>query len=462
MELALSRPHDKHKSKKSPAASHAAASHSAASHPAVSHGSVAGVIAAAPATFSLGFHSDFACASSGVCCHFWKIAVEAEPYRRLCEGLAAGRILMPEGRSPDPAQCFESPSPTPTSPRHLKMNGPLGCPFLEPGERGLCAAQRQAGPESLSWACRLFPRLCVIQPGGVWITLSHFCPTVAHLLFRTDQAGGTALAVLRNPPAFPAGAPYGGHDARTHQPPLLAPGVLMSWASYELWERHAVSFMALPDYTPEAALIVLVTTVEKVRAARPDQATRPEYFSGIFLRELDADAAALQAQLAGLPSGAERCRQLYQILLDGMSDTVPEFDPLREAFRARYHDAAGSDSRPRFRVDYQHFVRQAWPGFATPLRRYLAAKLFANRFACQGDGLRTGLFAAVCALAALRVHATLACAREGRELDAPLFLEAVRMTDYLIHHGSDAARLARLFSQIEPLPIMELIAPVPV
>lgn len=101
MELALSRPHDKHKSKKSPAASHAAASHSAASHPAVSHGSVAGVIAAAPATFSLGFHSDFACASSGVCCHFWKIAVEAEPYRRLCEGLAAGRILMPEGRSPD-------------------------------------------------------------------------------------------------------------------------------------------------------------------------------------------------------------------------------------------------------------------------------------------------------------------------------------------------------------------------
>ena len=46
-----------------------------------------------------------------------------------------------------------------------------------------CAVHRQLGRETLPSACRDFPRVVTLTPLGVSITLSHYCPTAAGMLF---------------------------------------------------------------------------------------------------------------------------------------------------------------------------------------------------------------------------------------------------------------------------------------
>lgn len=422
-------------------------------------GPPAGVVESPAAVFCLGLHADFACQSCGRCCTQWNIAIDRQAHETLTAALLQGRLTPPAGRPADPAHCF-LPSPASSADRAatIRMTD-AGCNFLEPGPRGLCAVHRQLGPGALPWPCRLFPRLSVITPAGAWLTLSHYCPTVAAMLFREDLADADALRIVRNPPAFPLSFGYGGLDARRHAPPLLAPGVLLTWDAYAAWERHTMAFLAQPEYAPEDALIVLATTAEKLRRLKPAEAARPGPLLEILARDAELDPAPLREQLARLPFEAERSRRIYALLLDFITPGAPAIAPLQAAFTAAYGDAGLPDSSRRFELDIQRFVRPAWGGFQTPVRRWLAARLFANYAAYQGGGLRTGLFAAACALAALRVHATLACVREGRPLDRGLLTEAFSLTDYLIGHGCDRPRLIRFLGQIEQAPVMELIGP---
>jgi hypothetical protein len=121
---------------------------------------------------------------------------------------------------------------------------------------------RRLGPEALPSACRQFPRVVTLTPLGASVTLSHYCPTAAGLLFRDD----VPLAIVSDAPAFPPSWPYDGLAARDALPPLARPGVLMSWPSHARFEAHAVATLAREELTPEAALAVLGATAERLRS----------------------------------------------------------------------------------------------------------------------------------------------------------------------------------------------------
>ena len=54
------------------------------------------------------------------------------------------------------------------------------------GATSQCAIHRVLGHDALPSACRHFPRAAVTDDLGTFVTLSHFCPTAASMLFRDD------------------------------------------------------------------------------------------------------------------------------------------------------------------------------------------------------------------------------------------------------------------------------------
>lgn len=114
------------------------------------------------------------------------------------------------------------------------------CVFFEAGRPG-CSIHdvKPAG-------CTHFPYLCLIDQRGVHVTLSHYCPTAASLLFEH-----------RGPVAIVEGhAPTGdddveGMDARESLPPACATATvgkpseltprLMSWDELSAWERDQIA-----------------------------------------------------------------------------------------------------------------------------------------------------------------------------------------------------------------------------
>jgi len=97
----------------------------------------------------------------------------------------------------------------------------------------------------------------------------------------------------------------------------------------------------------------------------------------------------------------------------------------------------------------KNVVAPAWPSWAGPVRRYLAARAFASWCALQGDGLRTTVSALRAAAAVLRVEAARRCASAGRPLDAILMKEAIRAADLLLVHLASPEALARRLSAAE-------------
>ncbi len=85
-------------------------------------------------------------------------------------------------------------------------------------------------------SCSHFPYVCLIDPRGVHVTLSHYCPTAAAMLFEHDRP----IAIVEGP-APPTGLDIPeGLDARESLPPLASPNRLMSFDEFAAWEdrRH--------------------------------------------------------------------------------------------------------------------------------------------------------------------------------------------------------------------------------
>jgi hypothetical protein len=100
------------------------------------------------------------------------------------------------------------------------------------------------GHDALPLACRQFPRVCVTDPRGVSVTLSHYCPTAAGLL--ANESSHASESILTNPARFPPQAEYVGLDAVHALPPLLRPGILMDWDSWWEIERLSVEVLLSP------------------------------------------------------------------------------------------------------------------------------------------------------------------------------------------------------------------------
>src|SRR4051812_31188677 len=96
-------------------------------------------------TWCLNVHAPYRCRHAGACCRAsWTIPFE--------DGTIAAR-------TPD-----------------------NGCIFLD-GRSGLCSIHRDGGAQALPVTCRVFPRIVLQDARGTFISLSHFCPTAAALLF---------------------------------------------------------------------------------------------------------------------------------------------------------------------------------------------------------------------------------------------------------------------------------------
>jgi Fe-S-cluster containining protein len=384
---------------------------------------------------TLALHADYRCGRSGVCCTSgWEIPVEPEVEARVRAALGSGGLRETAGLSHGARV-------------RLDCDAHGRCRFFETTGGNRCAIHTRLGEDALPSACRQFPRVVRLTPRGVDVTLSHYCPTAASLLFRDLASEGgepdSLLRIVEDAPAFPHSWPYQGLDARDAVPPLLRPDVLMSWEGLERWEAHAVSVMA-EALSAEHAVARLGADAERIRAWTPRD--------GDFDRFLELELARSRAAAVEVEPSDGRARQVgagpacdddRREACLGAWDVVAATVPATVGSRAR-------PQRPAERAAGGWSPAAAgWPRCQVPIRRWLAAKAFAGWLALQGEGLRTSAVGLGVALGVLRAEAARGCAEAGRALDEELLREAVRRADLLLVHLADPDALARRLSRGE-------------
>lgn len=279
-----------------------------------------------------------------------------------------------------------------------------------------CAVHATLGPEALPATCQHFPRVCLIDDGGVRVSLSHVCPTALDLLLQHQGP----LTIVAGPPAVPGRAVPEGLDVRGDWPPRLTARVLMDAEGFAAWEAHVVDQLAGRGAVPGTVASVLT--------------------------RLDGHAAALTRWTPGGRSLADAVRALAS---PGPAEAVEEDD--RAFARARQTLAVVAAScRPPWTwpalpgaVDEAdaRWVAPHWPPLAPLVRRYLATRAFGAWAAYHHDGA-SGLVAWLRLVAAVvRAEAARAAAEAGRPLDAGLTAAAIRQSDLLLLHHADASAL---------------------
>lgn len=176
--------------------------------------------------FWLNFHLGYSCRHSGACCSSgWAIPVERDrviPIRSLAGRSDDGWLLADANAPADVAGTLALQANG-----HCVFHGDAGC--------GIHASR----PAS----CAHFPYVCLIDQRGVHVTLSHYCPTAAALLF----ADHGPIAIVEGPPPVAGFAVPEGLDARDSLPPAESPTRLMSFEALAEWERAEVQ---RPPTTP--------------------------------------------------------------------------------------------------------------------------------------------------------------------------------------------------------------------
>lgn len=367
--------------------------------------------------FALSIHADYRCRHSGACCSAdWDVPVELPVYRTLKDAVAAGRLqTQVSARHLHP---FVVEPDLPEDAAAMLERTEIGeCVFLDRGTK-LCIVHRDLGEPALPATCRYFPRLAVRDDRGTFITLSHFCPTAASMLFRDD----CALAITSGPPAFPPGQYEGLVVASDDLPPLLTPTMLMDGPGYSAWERHMVMRCAEGERSPESVVATLERDARLLRAWKPGRMTLVD-----AVRDLP-----VQPERADMPRAFDRTASLYAQVIQA----VPE--DLRP-----HPDEHGLD------VAFVEYVGPMWARFFVPLNRYIAAKAFASWTAYQGRGVASIVRGLEAALAVVRVEAARQCRDAKRHLDADLLRDAFRSADFILNHLAVGEDLAAAWSVAE-------------
>jgi hypothetical protein len=174
------------------------------------------------------------------------------------------------------------------------------CSFLveDPGREHACEIHRAGGHGALPLACRMFPRIVLHDPRGTFISLSHFCPTAAAMLF--DAADD--VTIVDAPPALAGSVPLDGLDARDVWPPMLRPGLMMDLESYDLWERFAVAILTHDGVPARRALEALERATARITAWAPASDLTLED----TIREAIAGVSLPSASLGGVEPGVKR------------------------------------------------------------------------------------------------------------------------------------------------------------
>lgn len=182
--------------------------------------------------FWLNVHTTYACRDSGMCCTAgWPIPVERSRVAAIDEAIVRDAIplrvvpwLVPETDAPEEVAGTLAPA----------TNG--HCVFFEAGRPG-CAIH-SIKPSG----CVHFPYVCLIDQRGVHVTLSHFCPTAASMLFEHRDP----VAIVEGP--APVEGDLEGLDARASLPPADASASrLLTLEELSGWERDQVSRAHIGD-----------------------------------------------------------------------------------------------------------------------------------------------------------------------------------------------------------------------
>jgi len=236
------------------------------------------------------------------------------------------------------------------------------------------------------------------MPQSVSVSLSHYCPTAAAMLFREDAA----FELIEGPAAFPEDWPFEGLDARNSYSPLLRPGVLLGFDGLEAFEEASISTLSEPDAL--RGLDRLAAAVETARQWTPASGPLIDLIHGAF------------KEAAGSPDrGAEDPTELLQASLARGTPPPPTL--------------------PRFR----NSTLEILPFTDLALRRYLAARLIASWIMFQGSDLRSVTrYLGLCLdAAALFAGGSNLVDERGR------WTEGFRMADLWLLHHCDPDRLAQ-------------------
>jgi len=369
--------------------------------------------------FALSIHADYKCRHSGACCTAdWDVPVELPLYRSLDDALKRGHVA-PAATANHSATPLIIDDDLPEDAAAMVARTPSGdCVFYH-RHSGLCVIHRDLGEPMLPSTCRHFPRLAVRDVRGTFISLTHFCPTAAALLFRDDRA----IEIVEAPPAFPEADYEGLVIAKDDWPPLLRPELLSDVEGYAAWERHMVARCADSALTPESVIATLERDAGIVRSVRPEHGD------------------SIVGAIASLPP-------------DGVHATAPYTLESSLVHHADVMRAVPDDWRPEpdeggLDAIYQRDVQPHWTAWHAPLKRYLAAKAFASWTAYQGQGLLTIVRGIDAALALVRVEAARQCRDMGRSVDEELLREAIRHADFALNHLAGGDELAERWSRVE-------------
>ena len=368
--------------------------------------------------YSLSIHADYQCQHSGVCCSSdWDVPVEVPLYRNLEDALGSGRLAPAASAAAGDPPLVAGPDVPDEAGAMVSRTDTGDCVFYH-RHSGLCVIHRDLGEESLPATCRHFPRIAVRDSRGTFISLTHYCPTAAAMLFRHDMP----IEIVEGPPAFPPADYEGLRVDPEAWPPLLHPTMLMDLNGYSAWERHMVARCNQPDLSPDDVVVTLERDARVLRTFQPG--------SGSLV---DA-VAALPAQTVNAP----------------VHDTVDASLTLHaEIVAAIPEDLRPDPDEGGLREAYARSVRAEWSAWHTPLKRYLAAKAFASWTAYQGRGALTIVRGLEAALALVRVEAARECRDAGRALDEGLLKQAFRGADFVLNHLAVGAELAEAWSVVE-------------
>jgi hypothetical protein len=185
------------------------------------------------------------------------------------------------------------------------------------------------------------------------VTLSHFCPTAANLLF-----AGVPLAIVQAPATLALDGTLDGLDATTVLPPLLSKSVLMDWEGYSAWEEETVELFNDGDLDPEQSVRSLLMITERISEWTPggeplSSTVRRQFGSGAerarrgpgrwreHARAINAFLAAhaFASWAAYEPDGLRAVPAAVEVALRTVSERVDERGPvtrpsLLEAIRA--------------------------------------------------------------------------------------------------------------------------------
>ncbi|MEP7116225.1 MAG: hypothetical protein ABI880_01495 [Acidobacteriota bacterium] len=388
-------------------------------------------------TLWLSCHVDYACRHSGACCRSgWPLPVESAVATAIHAAVTAERVRTIDG---DPIWLHESALAPPGLAGTLRQTSG-GCVFHVPqaatgsgaaaGSRH-CAVHATLGSEALPASCLHFPRVCLIDARGVRVSLSHYCPTAAAMLF--DHEG--PVEIVAGPDAVPGGGVPEGLDVRDELPPRLTPSVLMDLEALTAWERVVVQTLAgedAPAGTPAEALAVLRAYAERLVVWTPGGETTLAEVVGTLLttplpRGAGGTVASAERGSDGGPYRLERQRRTMKMVTGACQS--PWTWPAAPA---------NVDELDRA------FVAPHWPDAGSLVRRYLATRAFGAWVTYQADAARGLVRFLQMAHDVLRVETARACGDARRSLDYDLLHSAVRQTDLLLAHYVDSLSIARL------------------